>query len=249
MRCLLALGLLLRGAHGATPACSERKDCGSCGTARDSGEAPCFWCYDGGGTCKDMQNPVTHGGKVLQGCKRFSFTSDACGCFQYQTCGECATPQHAFGSLAGGPMCEWTSTTANLSVTAPVIGTASHSLGSATGCRVAARGVNLWNAATGPGTQTQKVSWTMLGADFEVALIETPTSWYWAQCGLSGPAPFAIVSLSTALLLLCCVCLCCRCCGRKKRERAMRQRLLQEPVVMPIPRPLYIQYGEALNRG
>lgn len=199
MSALLLLALPLAAAGDAAATCSAATDCTSCAALLSQG---CFWCYDGGGSCKAL-------GLSGLGCANFSFTAPDCACQQFKTCKECATPKHVVS-----PACEWTTTDTNLTVSGPGGMHKSISVGSRSSCRVASAVAPF----TGPGTVVHNTSIGPLS----VAIVETPTTWFWGQCTAAGPVAAGLVS-AAGLLMLCIACglvrcVCKRCCCRRRRS-------------------------------
>ena len=196
--------------------CSAFKDCGSCSLARAEPGAPaCFWCYDAGGACHSLNNPL-NSSHPLGGCSKWTLQERDCECRQFETCGECATMQHALVPK----LCEWTTTRTTVSI-ASFIGMQSFDLGKYQSCRSGQRSAPFEGALTGPGVVHRNVSIT---PTLSFAIDETPTTWFYAQCKVSGPTPMAITlslaGLVTCLVVCCFACLVRRCSRRKRRRLA-----------------------------
>lgn len=188
--------------------CAAASDCASCAAKLDDG---CFWCYDKGGSCQAV------GLSGLSGCANFSFVADDCTCQQYKSCHECATPKHVVS-----PACEWVDTETNLTLNGPAGLHKTFTLGTKLGCRVA----TMSSPFTGPGTVVHNASIGPL----TIAIVQSPTEWWWGQCTASGPVAAGLVS-TAALLMLCIAvglmrCFCTRCCCRRRRTYTDRESLL-----------------------
>ena len=201
-------GLMALGVASADATCSICLADNKAAFSGDPGKSARAWCYSKS-KCMDISL------QLFTDCPDYTFDADTCLCRPdvYNSCAECASVSHLG--------CVWI---ANASVTNNVTyrlpyGSA-HTIPPVT---------SFWKT----GRCTQGIGFSPLGLEsknsFDLAVLSVnitnvvkPTSWFWAQCELTGPAMAAV--LAGAVGVLCCLCCFCGCWCRSRKNR--RARLL-----------------------